>query len=107
MRNAIAGELKPGENPSLFTKIMAAMATGAIAIAVANPTDVVKVRLQSQHRLMDPSKMYKGTIDCYRRSYADAGIRGFWVGLVPNVLRNSVVNAAEMASYDQYKQMFL
>ena len=45
VRNLIAGELKPGENPSLGTKIMAALATGAIGITVANPTDVVKIRL--------------------------------------------------------------
>ena len=31
----------------------------------------------------------------------------FWVGIVPNILRNSVINAAEIASYDQYKQMIL
>jgi hypothetical protein len=30
-----------------MTKILAAMATGTIGISVANPTDVVKVRLQS------------------------------------------------------------
>ena len=32
---------------------------------------------------------------------------GFWVGIVPNILRNSVINAAEIASYDQYKQMIM
>ena len=29
------------------------------------------------------------------------------MGIVPNILRNSVINAAEIASYDQYKQMVL
>lgn len=108
VRTLIAGELKPGENPTLMTKILAAMATGTIGICVANPTDVVKVRLQSQ-RAADPSapRLYNGTIDCYRKSYAAGGIAGFWVGIVPNILRNSVINAAEIASYDQYKQMIL
>jgi solute carrier family 25 uncoupling protein 8/9 len=45
VRNMIAGELKPGENPTLLTKILAALCTGAIGISVANPTDVVKIRL--------------------------------------------------------------
>ena len=44
----ICGELKPGENPTLLQKILAGLATGAIAISVANPTDVVKVRMQAQ-----------------------------------------------------------
>jgi solute carrier family 25 (mitochondrial uncoupling protein), member 8/9 len=50
VRNMIAGELKPGENPTLLTKILAAMVTGTIGITAANPTDVVKVRLQTQLR---------------------------------------------------------
>lgn len=41
----IAGEMKPGENPSLGVKILAGLCTGMIGISVANPTDVVKVRL--------------------------------------------------------------
>lgn len=45
VRNMIAGELKPGENPTLMTKILAGLCTGAIGISVANPTDVVKIRL--------------------------------------------------------------
>ena len=47
IRNMICGEMKPGENPSLLQKIMAGMATGAIGITVANPTDVVKIRMQA------------------------------------------------------------
>ena len=108
VRTLIAGELKPGENPTLATKILAAMATGTIGISVANPTDLVKVRLQSQ-RAADPSvpKLYNGTIDCYRKTYAAGGLAGFWVGIIPNILRNSVINAAEIASYDQYKETIL
>ena len=47
VRNTICGELKPGENPTLLQKILAGMATGAIGITVANPTDVVKIRMQA------------------------------------------------------------
>lgn len=108
VRTLIAGPLKPGENPTLATKILAAMMTGTIGISVANPTDLVKVRMQSQRAAgPDTPKMYSGTIDCYRKIYAAGGIPGFWVGIVPNILRNSVINAAEIASYDQYKQMIL
>ena len=45
VRNALSGELKPGENPSLKIKILAGLITGAIGITCANPTDVVKIRL--------------------------------------------------------------
>lgn len=108
VRNLIAGELKPGENPTLRVKILAGLCTGAIGISIANPTDVVKVRLQSQARMVDPTAVrYNGSIDCYRKIIAADGVAGLWIGIVPNILRNSVINAAEIASYDQYKQMFL
>lgn len=42
IRDAFCGD---AAKPALYQKIAAAMATGAIGISVANPTDVVKVRL--------------------------------------------------------------
>lgn len=62
VKNAVCGPLKEGENPALYQKIIAAMITGAIAISVANPTDVVKVRLQNQG---NSKLLYRGTLDCY------------------------------------------
>ena len=32
---------------------------------------------------------------------------GLWTGVGPNIMRNSVINAAELASYDQIKEMIL
>jgi solute carrier family 25 (mitochondrial uncoupling protein), member 8/9 len=51
--------------------------------------------------------LYNGSIDCYKKMYAEGGIANFWTGWGPNVARNSIINAAELASYDQYKEMFL
>jgi len=45
IRDAITGPLPEGVNPSLLQKIGAAMVTGTIAISVANPTDLVKIKL--------------------------------------------------------------
>ncbi|KAG6631322.1 hypothetical protein CIPAW_13G083500 [Carya illinoinensis] len=50
----------------LYHKILAALLTGAIAIAVANPTDLVKVRLQAEGE--PPSgvpRCYAGALDAY------------------------------------------
>lgn len=35
------------------------------------------------------------------------GIAGLWTGLTPNIARNAIVNAAEMASYDQVKSTLM
>lgn len=48
---------------------------------------------------------YKGSVDCYSKIVAKDGIKGLWIGWGPNVMRNSIINAAEIASYDQYKQI--
>ena len=48
IRNAICGPLEPGQYATGPQKILAGLVTGAVAITVASPTDVVKVRLQSQ-----------------------------------------------------------
>ena len=107
IRNMICGELKPGENPTLLQKILAGLMTGAIGISVANPTDVVKVRMQAQGQLPPEERPFKGSMDCYRKTIAEGGVSRLWLGLGPNIMRNSVINAAEIASYDQYKQICL
>jgi len=108
VRDAISGPLEEGQNPSLLTKMAAAIITGAIGITIANPTDVVKVRLQNQRnssvkgdRVKGP--LYKGTMDCYRKVLLKEGIKGLWTSWSANVMRNSIINCAELASYDQYK----
>ena len=42
----ITGPLEPGQYPSLLQKILTSFATGTIGISVANPTDLVKIKLQ-------------------------------------------------------------
>ena len=81
------------------------MITGAIGITIANPTDVVKVRLQNQGSNTNKMPTYSGSIDCYRKIIASEGIKGLWTSWSANVVRNSIINTAELASYDQYKQI--
>lgn len=105
IRNAITGPMAPGQNPTLLQKIAAGMTSGALGIAVANPTDVVKIRMQAQGRLPPAERPYSGSLDCYSKIISEKGVTGLWVGVLPNMLRNSVINAAELASYDQFKQI--
>ncbi|KAI1290816.1 Mitochondrial uncoupling protein 2 [Halotydeus destructor] len=63
----------------MVIRIMSGITTGAMAITVAQPTDVVK----------------------------DRGIKGLWKGLSPNIARNSIVNAAELVCYDTLKDLLI
>lgn len=39
--------------------------------------------------------------------WASRGLAGFYRGLGPNVVRNSLVNASEIAAYDTFKTFFI
>ncbi|XP_020599848.1 mitochondrial uncoupling protein 1-like isoform X2 [Phalaenopsis equestris] len=93
---------------SLSKKILAGLTTGAIAIAVANPTDLVKVRLQAEGKLpVGVSRCYSGALNAYYTIIRQEGLGALWTGLGPNIVRNAIINAAELASYDHVKQTIL
>ncbi|KAL3027680.1 hypothetical protein AAZX31_03G068400 [Glycine max] len=92
----------------LSKKILAAFTTGAFAIAVANPTDLVKVRLQAEGKLPPGvPRRYSGSLNAYSTIVRQEGVGALWTGLGPNIARNGIINAAELASYDQVKQTIL
>ena len=43
----------------------------------------------------------------YRTIYRERGLLGLWVGLLPNMARNSVVNATELVAYDTFKDLLI
>ncbi|KAM5584768.1 hypothetical protein ABKV19_004230, partial [Rosa sericea] len=77
----------------------------ALAIIVANPTDLVKVRLQAEGKLPGGvPRHYSGAKDNYFTIARQEGLGALWTGLGPNVARNAIINAAELASYDQVEE---
>lgn len=65
---------------SIGTRLLAGGTTGAMAVALAQPTDVVKVRFQAQTRSNEHAKRYCGTIDAYKTIAKEEGVRGLWKG---------------------------
>ncbi len=61
------------------SRLMAGCTTGAMAVALAQPTDVVKVRFQAQISA-GANKRYHGTMDAYRTIAKEEGFRGLWKG---------------------------
>ncbi|KAL6200288.1 hypothetical protein ACLB2K_030070 [Fragaria x ananassa] len=103
----LVGSAFVGEIP-IYHKVLAALLTGALAIVVANPTDLVKVRLQAEGKLpAGVPRRYPGAKDAYFTIVRQEGIGALWTGLGPNVARNAIINAAELASYDQVKETVL
>ncbi|KAK4759419.1 hypothetical protein SAY87_022550 [Trapa incisa] len=101
------GENFVGDAP-LTKKILAALTTGALAITVTNPTDLVKVRLQAEGKLPPGvPRRYTGALNAYSTIARQEGVAALWTDLGPNVARNAIINASELASYDQVKQTIL
>lgn len=98
----------PGEAVTLGSKVLSGLVSGAIGILVANPTDLVKVRMQSEGPLAPgAAPRYRGVLDAYASIVRAEGARGLWTGLGPAVARNSVINATELASYEHTKEALL
>ncbi|KAF6724893.1 Mitochondrial uncoupling protein 2 [Oryzias melastigma] len=97
------------ENAGLGTRLLAGCTTGAMAVAFAQPTDVVKVRFQAQIRLLESGtvKRYGSTTQAYRTIVRDEGLRGLWKGALPNIIRNAIVNCSELVTYDVIKELIL
>ncbi|XP_028658584.1 mitochondrial brown fat uncoupling protein 1 [Erpetoichthys calabaricus] len=95
------------ENASIGIRILAGCTTGAMAVSVAQPTDVVKVRFQAQMNLQGVQRRYKGTLHAYKTIFLEEGVRGLWKGTLPNITRNAIVNCAELVTYDIIKEAIL
>ncbi|XP_028275228.1 mitochondrial uncoupling protein 2-like [Parambassis ranga] len=97
------------DNAGIGTRLLAGCTTGAMAVAFAQPTDVVKVRFQAQVRLPESGsgKRYSSTINAYKTIARDEGVKGLWKGCLPNITRNAIVNCSELVTYDIMKELIL
>ncbi|XP_056407720.1 mitochondrial brown fat uncoupling protein 1 [Hyla sarda] len=95
------------EKAGIVSRILAGCTTGALAVTIAQPTDVVKVRFQAQVNLLGVKKRYSGTMDAYKTIARQEGMKGLWKGTFPNVTRNAIVNCTELVTYDLIKEALL
>jgi len=107
VKDIYAGKLQgSGSNgTSIGVRLLAGSTTGAMAVMCAQPTDVVKVRMQAQPAGVP--KRYSGVFMAYRTIAAKEGIKGLWKGMLPNMTRNSIVNCSELVTYDLIKEQIL
>lgn len=82
-----------------WKKLAAGGGAGAIASGIANPTDLVKVRMQTDG--MSAVKTYNGVLHCFTKIVRDEGVLGLWTGVGPTVGRATALAGAELATYDE------
>lgn len=85
-------------------RIAAGVTTGTLAILVAQPTDVVKIRMQ----VAGSSQQYKSVLDAYLTIKRTEGLMtGLYRGMLPNIARNCIINVGETVVYDAAKDAFI
>ena len=62
------------------------------------PFDVVKSKMQSDG--FGASQKYKSMRDCFAKVWAQEGVRGFWKGIGPTLLRAMPVSAGTFATVE-------
>jgi len=90
-----------GGQLALGKKVVAGAAAGALASGIANPTDLVKVRMQTDGMLKEGK--YRGVAHCFGQIVRDEGVVGLWTGVGPTMGRATALAAAELATYDEVK----
>jgi len=106
--------LSPGETSldcPLWKRILAGSLTGGLGQAVASPIDVIKVRLQVDGELVrlqgHHTRRYQHGRNAFMTIARSEGVKGFYSGIGPSVIRAAVINGCGIASYDHSKQSIL
>ncbi|KAF9559814.1 hypothetical protein EC968_006471 [Mortierella alpina] len=97
--------LRRGEETSTLIKLLSGLTSGMVGSVIANPTDLIKVRMQAFWPSGKPR--YASIADACRSIFVEEGIQGLWRGVGPTAARAMVVTASQLASYDTTKHWLL
>ncbi|TPX30455.1 hypothetical protein SmJEL517_g05981 [Synchytrium microbalum] len=117
IRTTVGSQLHiPNPEGSLLCKSIAGICSGVIGSMVANPTDVLKIKSQSEAGSV-VNGVYttghaKGRVPKYftmaqaiRTILRDEGIRGFYRGVQATALRAIMVSGGQLVPYDHTKYL--
>lgn len=89
------------------TKLGMGMLSGGIGSFVGTPSELALVRLSNDGKLpLEERRNYRGVVDCLRRiALEEGGLRAWWTGATPTVLRATVLSACLMGGTSQAKSV--
>lgn len=97
LKNAL---MRDPHDETLVKNMICGIFAGVVSSSLANPTDVLKVRMQAHHQYYKE----KGMFQCFLDMYNSEGIRGLWRGVGPTAQRAAVVVGVELPVYDITKK---
>ncbi len=94
-----------GGDPNLFQKSISSFFAGGIAAVVANPADLILVRMQADGTLPpEQRRNYKNVFDGFGKIVKNEGVANLWRGAFPSVQRACIINLALLAPFEEFKQ---
>jgi len=100
---------RPNDFTGFAVDFMMGGTAAAISKTVAAPIERVKLLIQNQGSMLGSGRLtvpYNGITDCFKRTYAEEGMRSFWRGNGTNVLRYFPTQALNFAFKDTFKKAF-
>uniref|UniRef100_A0A1A9X0C5 Uncharacterized protein n=1 Tax=Glossina brevipalpis TaxID=37001 RepID=A0A1A9X0C5_9MUSC len=90
-------------NERVWITVACAATAGVISSAFANPTDVLKVRMQVSGKGSQQKNLWK----CFYEIYKYEGVKGLWRGVVPTTQRAIIITSVDLPVYDFCKSRLL
>lgn len=99
---------KDGKPPNFATKAIMGVTAGAVGSFIGTPAEISLIRMTADGRLPPAERRgYSSVFNALYRITTEEGVLTLWRGCLPTVARAMVVNAAQLASYSQAKQLVL
>lgn len=93
---------------SLGGRLTCAISAGIFGAVLANPTDVVLIRMQADgHWPTEQRRHYKHGFDGLRRILNDEGVPALYRGCGPTVMRAGLVTSSQIVTYEETKAAVL
>lgn len=97
-----------GQPLPLHLKAVAGITAGGVGAIVGNPAEVALVRMMADGRApVEQRRNYTSVFDALGRVTREEGLATLWRGTLPTIGRAMVINVAQLASYDQAKEMII
>ena len=92
---------KDRKHTPFYIKFISGGMSGIVASIVANPTDLLKIRMQAME------KEHHSITWHVKDVYHNNGVLGFYKGVQATVIRAMILNATKLSTYDHIKHTFI
>ncbi len=90
----------------LTTNAACSVVAGGLGALIGTPADAALVRMQADATLpVAERRNYKNGVDAMVRMFREEGLKGFFSGASPTIMRGLAMNVGMLASYDKLKDM--